>query len=484
MRTAIIICLIFLFSPVSSQKSVESLLFDIQFNEAEELLSTTWIETAYSFSYPYLSNYLLFLKTLIAGDEGSYKEYQSLSARYTRQMKELETDEPAWLNMMSLMFLQSSILNMDQDDRWKAIRNFYTAWRITEYNMGRYPDYVPGLKARGVLELIAGSVPADYSWVLRWAGISGSIGSGQAKLRDYYRECSTDQELEAVLILTLSYLQFNPDRHAAWEFIETSRAAVDTSFLSMYFRTLAAMKARHNEEAISILSSLEEKANARGFPYVYLLMGEAKLNRLDKDAGTCLELFLEKHSGKNYIKTACHKLSWFYLLNDEQELYQEMRERVLTPGPVLVEADRQAVMEAKDGYAPDPGLLAARLYHDGGYYEKGIELLLAHPLTIYASDRDRTERDYRLARLYHGYGDLEEAVAYYHKVLLSEGDQRGFFASNSMLQLGIIAEESGQYQMAAGWYRSCLAVEKEYYKRGIELQVESGLQRIAPYLNE
>jgi len=53
-----------------------------------------------------------------------------------------------------------------------------------------------------------------------------------------------------------------------------------------------------------------------------------------------------------------------------------------------------------------------------------------------------------------------------------------------MLQLGIIAEENGQYQQAAGWYQSCLAMEKEYYKRGIDLQAESGLQRISPYLEK
>jgi len=484
LRTTTIIFLIFLFFPVSSQKRVEPLLFDLQFIEAEKLLSAPGAENAYSYSCPYLKNYLLFLKSLINGDEASYQEYLELSDRYIRQMKELETDEPAWLNMMSQMFFHSSILNMDHNDRWKAIRNYYKAWRVTEYNLEQYPDYVPGLKTRGALELISGSVPADYSWVLRWARIKGSIESGQAKLLEYYRTCSPDQELEASLILTLAYLQFDRDPNAAYEFIETSRSASDTSLFFGYVRALAAMKARHNDEAISILSSLEEKANTRGFSYVNLLMGEAKLNRLDKDAGFYLELFLMKHNGTHYIKTANHKLSWYYLLSDEQELYQEMRERVLTPGMALLEADRQAVREARDATAPVPGLIAARLYHDGGYYEKGIKLLLDHPPSIYTSEKDRAERDYRLARLYHGYGDMEEAVSYYHRVLLYEGEPGKFFAPNSMLQLGIIAEESGQYQRASGWYNSCLAIEKEDHKRGIEMQAESGLRRIAPYLNE
>jgi len=351
---------------------------------------------------PYFSNYLLFLKTLIDGDEGSYKKYLKLSARYTRQMKDLETDDPDWLNMMSLKFLQSSIINMDRDDRWKSIRNYYTAWRITDYNRERYPGYVPGLKTRGVLELIAGSVPADYSWVLRWAGITGTLESGQAKLLEYYRKCPPDQQPEAVLILTLSYLHFDRDRHAAYEFIKASRTAGDSTFLYEYFRALAAMKARHNDEAISILSSLAEREKTRGFSYVYLLLGEAKLNRLDEDAGSYLELFLENHRGKQYIKTACHKLSWFYFLNEEQELYQQMRARVLTSGQELVEADRQAAVEARDSSALNPGLLAARLFHDGGYYEQGIALLQDHPLSLFATERDRTERDYRLARLYHG----------------------------------------------------------------------------------
>jgi tetratricopeptide (TPR) repeat protein len=244
------------------------------------------------------------------------------------------------------------------------------------------------------------------------------------------------------------------------------------------------MKAGENDRAIDILTSLVDDAGERSFYYIYLLLGEAKLNRMDQDAGHYLELFLKRYAGKNYIKMACHKLSWFYFLNDDMEEYLEMRARVLSTGQALVEADRQAELEAEDTAALHPLLLVGRLCFDGGYYERGIRILTGSSLSLSASVKTKTERDYRLARLYHRSGDFPEAVAHYHKVLTGTGDRMWVFYPNSMLQLGIICEETGQYQEAAGWYRSCLALEKEQYRRGIDLQAESGLCRVQPYLDE
>jgi tetratricopeptide (TPR) repeat protein len=373
---------------------------------------------------------------------------------------------------------------MDHDHRWKAIRNYYTAWRINETSRELHPGYDPGLKTQGILELIAGAVPGDYSWVLRWAGIKGSIESGRSRLREYYWKCSGARQPEAVLILTLAYLQFDVDHQAAFEFIDSALQGIEQGLLHRYLHALAAMKAGENDQAIDILASLADEAGSKRFYYVYLLLGEAKLNRLDQDAGRWLELFLQKQTGKNYIKMACHKLSWFYFLNDDREEYLEMKARVLSSGQALVEADRQAELEAGDTAALHPVLLVARLCFDGGYYERGIQMLLNSPLSLFASVKAQTERDYRLARLYQRSGNLQEAVMYYRRVLTGAGDPMWVFYPNSMLQLGIICEETGQYQEAAGWYRSCLALKKEQYRRGIDLEAESGLSRIEAYLEE
>lgn len=463
-----------------ARETVGTLLLDLRYNRFEQALAA--IREEQPAQYLYYRNYRLFLEALIAGDEHSYLRYTETSGLLTGRLNELAGDDPSCYDMLSVMHLQSSVLDTDHERGWRAFRNFYAAWRTADYNARSHPEYIPGMRTMGVLELFASLIPDERQWMIGWTGIRGTVASGRSKLEAYFRQCGPGDRSEAIFLLCLMHLQFDPDPRGAHEFMDSVPAPGANGLLYGYFRALSAMKAGENDAALEILSSISEEAGQRNFPYVHLLLGEAKLNRLDPESGRYLELFLEEHKGLDYIKLACHKLSWSHLLAGDTAGYRVLRSRTLATGRAMVEADRKAAHEAADEVPVHPVLLKARLLCDGGYYRQGIDLLSGRPDAEFRLKKDRIERHYRLARLFQGIGDAAAAFFHFQEVVAACGEEPWSFGPNAMLQMGLIAEGQGRFEQAASWYRAASdAGKKLEFDLGTEIRARAGLVRVGNY---
>jgi len=478
MRPALALLLLLSCTPACPQSDISRLLFDLRFDKIHQACSPSPPDHKDRLSELYLDNYIYFLKSLTAGDDRSYWDYRFNTDRHTEEMKALAETGPEYLHYLSLINIQSAILAIDHDNAWIATRHYYAAWRMVHYNLKQYPGYIPDLMPLGILEIIAGTIPQEYVWLMKRVGIKGTIASGQAKLAGYHARCAREDQLEATLIMALSFYQFSPQEAKAYEFLQPFSTQYSGIELYDYLLSLAAMKAGHNDVAIRILKQMVEESGSCNFPYICLLLGEAKLNRLDADANTYLMKFLEEYNGGNYVRMACHKLSWYYFLNNDLHRYEQMRGKVLTMGKNLTEADRQAFLEASDTAALNPLLLSARLLSDGGYYDKSIELLTGPARSSLRTARDSLEFFYRLGRLYQKKGDRANAIAQYRQVIKQGAGQQYYFIVNAMLQMGIIAEEEGRYHEAENYYHSCLVIEKVQYRRSIDQKAKAGLDRV------
>ena len=478
MRLTLVILLFFVCSITYPQSEHSRLLFDLQFDKIHSLDGAPAIRTEDRLPALYMSCYAYFLEALIAGDDKTWQEYRLHAGKAADEIKATDLKGPEKLHFLALLDLQSAVLAVGHEDGWKAIRNYYAAWKMVHSNLAQNPDYFPNLLTQGVLEIIAGSLPQEYTWLMKRTGIKGTIASGQAKLEKYFAGCKEEDHLEATLILALSYYQFNPDEERAYRLLHLFEKEYPGIRLYNYLHALAAMKAGHNDTAIIILNKMTEGAKGCNFPYACLLLVEAKLNRLDNDADKYLLYFIEQYKGTNYIRMAYHKLSWYYYLNNDLVRYEQMEDRVLTSGRDLTEADRQATTEAADTAIPNPVLLKARLLYDGGYYDKGLSLLAGTGHEVLLTSRDSLEYHYRLGRFYQKTGDSKSASNQYRQVINGGAGQPWYFIANSMLQMGMIAEGKGKYGEARHFYRSCLEAEKSQYRRSINQKAKAGLERV------
>ena len=144
---------------------------------------------------------------------------------------------------------------------------------------------------------------------------------------------------------------------------------------------------------------------------------------------------MQVFKGQNYIKDAYQKLAWHGLLQGNTNQYQQYMAACKQYGHALVAGDKSALKEAKQKVIPNATLLKARLLFDGGYYQKGYDLLQGMSYSDFPDLKSQLEFHYRLGRITHQLQRFPEAINFYQTTIEKGKNQTFFFACNAALQL-------------------------------------------------
>lgn len=448
-------------------------ILSLQFDAADNLISEFSRDPEMGPDMLYLRNYLEFLDALITGDRSGYEDYQS------RAQVRLDSIQSGYghlsdrLPMISAIHLQSSFLNALHGESFKAARNFYVAKRYLRQTESSQPGDPFNDKLEGLINIIAGSAPAEYHWLMRIFGIRGDIPLGLDQLLEYHDGTSGADRLESCLILLYAQQisgQGTGEQH--------DDCAEDTLTLHRYFHAYHALKSGHSREVIELLNAWQQDPGETALSYLDLLLGEALLNRTDPGAGDQLIRFLERAQGDHYIKTAWHKLSWHHFLEGDSAAYYMARDKVIQEGKGILDADKQAFREASEDVLPNASLLRSRLYFDGGYYRRSFETLQEIKPGDLAGRKDSLEYTYRLARIADRLGERDEALSRYHEVVEAGVGSTWYFPSNAALHLGMIYEERGDTAQALRFYQTCLKMNRSAYRNSIGNKAKGGIRRL------
>jgi len=72
----------------------------------------------------------------------------------------------------------------------------------------------------------------------------------------------------------------------------------------------------------------------------------------------------------------------------------------------------------------------------------------------------------------------DEAILHYDNVLTKGSEYQYYFAANSALQLGFIYESLSEFGKAKSYYKKCLSLKYDEYKKSISQKAKAGLNRI------
>jgi tetratricopeptide (TPR) repeat protein len=122
--------------------------------------------------------------------------------------------------------------------------------------------------------------------------------------------------------------------------------------------------------------------------------------------------------------------------------------------------------------------LKARLFTDGGYYDQAASALKSIAPGELKLAKEQTEFYYRKARLAHKTNDIASAKTFYLQSITMTKDNPWYFAPNSALQLGYIAQEQKDYVAAKKYFEQALSYKKHEYKDGIDSKAKAGLEQI------
>lgn len=351
------------------------------------------------------------------------------------------------------------------------------AYKIAESCRKRFPDYVPILRTAGILEIIVGSIPEKYSWVLSLLNMSGSVPGGLADLETIGASQSvlaTEGRLMHALVQGFMLAEPGPALAEMRSMLQQQKG----NPLMLFLSASLAIKNSESGLALEMLNTLSDSTSGIPLYYADYLKGEAYLHKGDYlNSILSYRWFINHQTGQNYIKDAYFKIGLCYWLNgnenDALEIFQEARNK----GKEATEADKSAARALSEKTPPNASLSRIRYYTDGGYYEEAEKVFSTLSEKDFRTKKELTEYYYRKARLAHKM-NRPEAVALYQKTIEMTGMESWYFAPNACLQLGYIFESRNDLPRAADYFSRALTYKRHEYKNSIDSKARSALAQI------
>jgi tetratricopeptide (TPR) repeat protein len=448
-----------------------NLVFDLQTDEAARLLKGE--NTAEAI---YLASIAEAVELLITEDNSKFAEYEErFQNRLDQNIKSSHRD---YQFLQAELRLHWSFVYLKFGHELDAALHLRQAYQIAEACKEKYPDYLPILKTTGILEVILGSVPEKYNWVLSLLNMKGSLPGGLADLEKLGASESTFA-MEARLLHALVEGFVLQKTQPAYERMRTILKEQQGHRLALFLTASLAMKNSQNEVALRMLQNLSD--SARGLPLYYsdYLKGEAYLHKGDYlNAISSYRWFINRHKGQNFMKDAHYKIGLCYWLNgnenDAMAMFKEARDK----GREATEADKSAARSLSEKELPNIKLSRIRYFTDGGYYQEAENVLSAITSMDLTLKKDQVEYYYRKARLAHKTNNPEAEKFYLLTVEMTSQDN-WYFAPNACLQLGYIYQRQNKTAEAEEFFKRAISYRRHEYKNSIDSKARSALAQLS-----
>lgn len=436
----------------------------------------------------YLESYMGFLEAFSRDEKPLYEKFWKEQKERIRLLEKSDDKLPACHYFIGSVHLQSAILRTRLGEYAAAAMEYQKAYSGFTENVRRYRNFLPQYAGLGLIHVLAGVVPENYSWALKLFGVEGDIPLGLSEISMVagYRgddEFFLDSRLEALFYLSFidPAIAKDPDQFLRILQLFESRQVLfpePSNPILTYAKVTLLFRMHRNEDALQQLNLYQSSVPETRFLLLDYLTGVAKLNKLDPSAIIDLNLFLKNYQGSNYLKSACQKIAWSSLISGDTAKYSEYMDLCMARGEAFTEADKLADREARSRQRPGTILLRARLLYDGGYYDGAMNELLNHGLKeIVHAGSDLTEYHYRLGRIYQASGDPDKALSCYDMAIREGSRLPYYYAAASALQSGLICEQQKEISRAEQYFRICLSLDYPEYKTSLDLKARAGLKR-------
>ncbi len=459
------------------------LIFTLDFTGAKKLIEEERLEKPGNYLGLLYLNYIDFLKAFISEDKS---DFDLLNKNSDLRLDELakhkeNTLSPFHLYVQSEIHIQQALVGIKFEEYIQAAKEIKRAYALIEKNEIAYPTFLLNKKVSGFLQVVIGSVPSRFQWIVKIAGMKGSIKNGLHDLKDVYQLCNLTEfqsyRTEVLFYLGTIYSAFSL-KDDANDILQAMFPLAYRNQLIGYVCSNMLMKQGKTDNAIAVLDSCIKNRSAYPVVFLYYKRGLARLRNLDLNSSEDFEYYLKNYKGRNSIKSAYQKLSWIALLKGDTVNYKNQLESCLTKGAAFLDEDKEAAYEAASGEVVNVYLLRSRLLFDGGYYKKALSEITNHKISDFKHFHEQLEITYRLGRIMQMTGQTDKAAEYYRLTLKNGTSSSYHFAANSALMLGTIAEEKKDFKTAGEYYKKCLALSYDRYKNSIDQKAKAGLERI------
>ncbi|MEN7550403.1 tetratricopeptide repeat protein [Rapidithrix thailandica] len=426
----------------------------------------------------YLENFEDIIRLLITQDPALYQKLEPNEASRLKALRALDKSSPYYLYTQAEVKLQWAIVKLQFGDELGAFWKIKSAFNLLKDNHKKFPDFLPNKKTLGAFNILIGSVPAKYKWVINLLGFNGNIETGLEYLNEVIH---SDSYVKLEATLYKEYLNLYILHHSNWSFNNLHQLLNKyPDNLFVYFTTaLYSIKKGQAQEALDILNKAPRgKDYFSDFYFLDYLKGEANLYLGNySQAVKHLNKYVKYHPGQNLIKDAYLKLFFAHWLQEKDDEAQTYWKLAQAKGSTVTGPDKYAKKFLEFDQLPHKEITRARFYTDGGAYRNALNTLATVNPSKLSHKSDQLEYWYRKARIYHKLRSHKQAIYYYQKTL-GESDKAGhYFAPNSALQLGYIYRDVYKdTQEAKQYFHKAMEYQQHEYKLGIDSKAKAALK--------
>lgn len=457
------------------------LIFELKLNGARQLIANEKKVHPKNAIVPLLENYVDYFHLITTESKQDFEHLKEEKSRRLDQIEHEEGNSPYYLYAQAEINLQWALLRSRYGEYFTAAREIRKANAQLQENSKKYPGFHLNAKGLGLINVFLGNIPDGMlKSTLSAFGIKGNVQKGVAMLDNLAQNLPQSvyepfyEEVVFYYAFVLSDLVHAPDAYA--KTMKYTARISDGSLLKAYLQAYVCARNGHTDEAIAILADRPTGEAYQPFPYLELLMGTAKLNKLDYSSSVNFKRFLQSNKGVNYIKDANLHLSWVALLNGDTGSYRGYTGRVKTLGYTYGEKDKQAINEAM-APSPDIALLKARLLFDGGYYAKALAILSDQNPSGYTA-KDKADYYYRSGRVYDALDKDDLALQCYQNAINYGKNLKYYYAATSAVNMGKIYATKKNFPKAKAYFNLAIGMKDHEYENSIETQAKEGLRQL------
>ncbi len=463
--------------------------FDAELQKAHYLILNLQTDQAYSllvhaspraneFHKMYLTSLCETVDILITEDE---KKFEMVEAHFRERIAYLETlaDGPEKSFLEAELNLQRGFNYLNLGQELNAVLSIRKAYNVTQECLRKYPAFIPIKKTSGVIQVMVGAVPDKYHWFMALLGMRGSVVTGQKQLEEL-RLSKSSLNLEATI------LYFTIKGYINQQFDEASKGFEDYlkvqpgNRLLLFLGVTMLVKNSQCEEALKLSQTLDQHPEGLPMFYIEYQRGEILISKGDFTAAIlAYQKFINNFRSSSLKKDSYYKISLCYWLMNKPDIAKQYFEKAKKTGRDVAEPDKYAARQLAENQFPNPKILRVRFLTDGGYYREARDVLQTILLGDLITLKDQTEYYYRKARLAHKTGELPVAKLFYQQSIDMAGENPWYFAPNSALQLGYIAQTQKDKVLAKKYFEKALSYKRHEYKNSIDSKAKSALDQLS-----
>jgi tetratricopeptide (TPR) repeat protein len=430
----------------------------------------------------YLDNWNNSVETALYEDQVRYEQYlKSLDLLLERIDKKADKSSPSYHILLAEIYAQAGMVQIFYRDYISGFIKIMKAKNNARINLEKYPDYWMNNKLCGVLNVAFDQMSPFLKRIAGLFNISGNPKTGFRQLSEYLSYVEDYPGLKSDALLYYGFaLRIAKDEERGYSLFKEEINTEKTPVLTLFIYSNLMCLTGRNEEARNMLSKFAGHNFEVPFPFMNYLYGKVTMNRLDQGADIYLKKFIMSSKSKNFKRETCCRLSDYYLVNSDTELFNYYRHQMSNYARATTDRDREADVELNRPYLPCRDLLKARYLIQGGYYSDADSILSSINPGELSIKAYWTEYYLLTAKVEFSTKRMKEALLNCN-MAISQGKQCDeHYAAEAALLAGDILAKTGNREKATDYYKMALEIkgQNDVYIEIIEKMARNRLNNI------